>query len=205
MIEKINYRDQVRILLLKKMRSGELNSGDSLSLAALARELDVSVTPIREALTQLQSLKIIKSIPNRGFIIPELNNTEAKELYELVATIESFIVNNSQYDKKDLLQLKKLQEHFINSPNGIERINADLEFHSFITSKYENSYMKKILLDAKIRTFFYEVKFMEQVIFNENSENHHEQIIQSLEENNIKKAAQLIVDNWMLILNYIKL
>jgi DNA-binding GntR family transcriptional regulator len=203
MIQKINFRDQVRILLLKKIRSGQIKAGDSLSLAALARELDVSVTPIREALTQLQVNKIIQSIPNRGFVVPELNSTEAKELYELVATLEAFIVRNSTFESKDIAQLLQLQKNFSQSANGIDRINADFEFHSFLTSKYENTYMSKILLDTKTRIFFYEMEFMTESNFNENSETHHEQIIEHLKQHQYEQAAQLVIDNWMLILTYI--
>jgi DNA-binding GntR family transcriptional regulator len=203
MIQKINFRDQVRELILQKMRSGDLKAGDSLSLAALARELDVSVTPIREALTQLQVAKIIQAIPNRGFVIPELTASEARELYELVATLESFIVRNSNFTQSDLKKLAILQKKFTESNQGIDRINADLEFHDFLTSKYHNSYMSKILLDTKTRIFFYEMEFMNQSSFYENSENHHEQILMNLQQNKPHLAADLVIENWMLILKHI--
>ena len=204
MIQKTNFRDQVRELILKKMRSGDLKAGDSLSLAALARELDVSVTPIREALTQLQVAKIIEAIPNRGFVIPLLNKNEARELYELVATLESFIVRNSVFKARDIQKLKALQQKFYKSNNGRDRINTDFEFHDFLTSKYINSYMNKILLDTKTRIFFYEMEFMNQVNFYENSENHHEQIIKHLEHQQTEQAADIVIKNWMLILNHIE-
>lgn len=203
MIQKTNYRDQVRELILKKMRSGQLKPGNSLSLAALARELDVSVTPIREALTQLQTTQIIKSIPNRGFVIPELNSTEAKDLYELVATIESYIVQNSHYTQQDIQKLASLQRTFMNSTHGIDRINADFDFHDCLTSNYSNAYMKKILLDTKTRIFFYEMDFMKQSEFHLNSEDHHQMIINHLENEDVRSAANIVVNNWMLILNYI--
>ena len=71
MIKKTIFRDQVREYLLREMRLGNLQEGETINLAALARELDVSVTPIREALTQLQQSRIITAIPNRGFIISD--------------------------------------------------------------------------------------------------------------------------------------
>lgn len=203
MIEKINYRDQVRELLLTKMRTGQLSPGNSISLAALARELDVSVTPIREALTQLQMAKIIEAIPNRGFIIPELSHAEAKELYELVATLEAFIVKKSHFSKKDINQLEKLQSKFESCKDQIDRINADFSFHDYLTSKYYNSHMQKILMDTKTRIFFYEKAFMSQELLHKSSEDHHVQIIECLTNEQQEQAAEIIVKNWMLILNYI--
>ena len=95
MISKIIFRDQVREHLLGQMKKGELQEGQTINLAALARELKVSVTPIREALSQLQQSRIITAIPNRGFIISELSQSEAKDLYDLVAELETLALENS--------------------------------------------------------------------------------------------------------------
>ena len=84
MFKNISYRDQVRNVLLARMKSGKLEAGDKISLAQLSRELNVSVTPIREALTQLQQANIVASIPNRGFVMPVMNETEVKNIYELI-------------------------------------------------------------------------------------------------------------------------
>jgi len=72
MIVKPSFRDEVREFLLNEMKKGNLHEGQTINLAALARKLGVSVTPIREALTQLQQSRIITAIPNRGFIISPL-------------------------------------------------------------------------------------------------------------------------------------
>jgi hypothetical protein len=63
--------------------------------------------------------------------------------------------------------------------------------------------MSKILLDTKTRIFFYEMEFMNQSSFYENSENHHEQILMNLQQNKPHLAADLVIENWMLILKHI--
>src|SRR5680860_1329108 len=73
MSDKTNVRDKVREHLLEQMQEGNLEAGQSISLAALARKLKVSVTPVREALTQLQQSQIVQAIPNRGFSIAKVN------------------------------------------------------------------------------------------------------------------------------------
>ncbi len=202
MITKITYRDQVRELLLDKLRSGDIKPGNSLSLASISRELDVSVTPIREALTQLEHSRIIESVPNRGFIIPELNNEEAKNLYQLVATLESLAIKESNFNEETIKKLKKQQLKFESCKNPIDRIYADMEFHSLLTSNYKNETAQQILFDLKVRIFFYEVKFMEDTDYHKNSENHHNQIIHHLENKQVTKATTLVKSNWLQILNY---
>jgi len=204
MITKTNYRGQVRELLLQKMRTGVLKPNQSLSLAGLARELEVSVTPIREALSQLQQAKIIESIPNRGFIIPELSADEAKNLYEIVANLEVLAIQNSSFNNSILNKLKKQQQVFEKSKSGIDRINADMDFHEVLVSKYKNPIALQILSELKTRIFFYEMKFMNNADFHEDSEHHHHKIIEYLETNHINKASSLLIKNWLQILNHIK-
>ncbi len=202
MIEKINYRDQVRDLLLQKMRNGALNPKKSISLASLARELDVSVTPIREALTQLQTSGIIEAIPNRGFFIPELNHREAANLYELVVSLESLAIRNSSFSEKTIKKLQKTNKIFKNADDEIQRINADIDFHNLLTSNYKNPMALKILSDLKTRIFYYEVDFMSRRKNYSNSDDEHQQIIEHLKNNNPEGACEILKDNWLKVLDY---
>ena len=202
MITKISYRDQVRKLLLKKMKSGQLKPGSSLSLASISRDLDVSVTPVREALTQLEHSKLIKSVPNRGFIIPLLTASEAKNLYELIGSLEALAIENSTFSSKTIEELETQQRKFKEAKSAIDRVNTDLKFHSILTSGYKNNTAQQLLSDIKTRIFFYEIEFMKHVKFHNDSEDHHDQIIENIKNNDIKYAVNLLKDNWIQILKF---
>lgn len=204
MLVKINLRDQVRDYLLSEMITGNLKTGKTINLAALARHLNVSVTPIREALTQLQQAHIIKAVPNRGFIIAELDVKEAEDLYELVANLEVMAIENSEFSQEDIIILKNQQEAFENATNAISRIQADLEFHRLLTQGYKNKLALKILHDLKTRIFFYERAFTNDDSFYNKSDNQHDSIISAITDDNVPTASLLLKMNWMLILNYVQ-
>ena len=204
MLVKINLRDQVRDYLLLEMITGNLKTGKTINLAALARHLNVSVTPIREALTQLQQAHIIKAIPNRGFIIAELDVEEAEDLYELVANLEVMAIENTEFSQEDIVNLKNQQEVFENATNAIDRIQADLEFHRLLTQGYKNKLALKILHDLKTRIFFYERAFTNDDSFYNKSDNQHDSIISAIADDNVPTASLLLKMNWMLILNYVQ-
>ncbi|MGF1557746.1 MAG: GntR family transcriptional regulator [Flavobacteriaceae bacterium] len=204
MIAKVIFRDQVREYLLKQMKLGNLQEGRTINLAALARELDVSVTPIREALTQLQQSRIITAIPNRGFIISELSLKEAQDLYDLVADLEVLAIENSTFDDASVIELKQQQVVFKNAEDTISRIGAKLEFHRLLTKNYPNALAQQILEDLKIRIFFYEREFMADDLLYSKSDNQHDAIISAIEDDNAPTAALVLKMNWMLILNYIQ-
>lgn len=204
MITKINLREQVRDYLLREMVNGNLKIGKTLNLAALSRELHVSVTPIREALTQLQQAHIIKAIPNRGFIIAELDVKEAEDLYNLVASLEVMAIENTEFDDIAIKDLKLQQQVFENAQDALSRIQADLEFHRLLTKGYENDLALQVLNDLKTRIFFYERAFMTNDSFYNKSDNQHDAIISAIEDDNVPTASLLLKMNWMLILNYIQ-
>ncbi|MEP2688654.1 GntR family transcriptional regulator [Maribacter dokdonensis] len=204
MIIRRNLRDQVRDYLLSEMITGNLKTGKTINLAALSRHLKVSVTPIREALTQLQQSRIIKAVPNRGFIIAELDVEEAEDLYELVANLEVMAIENSEFNEEHIIKLKAQQEVFENATNALDRIQADLEFHRLLTKGYKNELALKILNDLKTRLFFYEHAFTNDDFFYNKSDNQHEAIISAIADDNVPTASLLLKMNWMLILNYIQ-
>ncbi len=204
MTRKTIFRDQVREYLLKEMRLGNLEEGRTINLAALARELHVSVTPIREALTQLQQSRIITAIPNRGFIISELSLKEAQDLYDLVADLEVLAIENSEFDEASIVNLKNQQLVFKNAEDTIARIGAKLEFHRLLTQNYKNALAQRILDDLKIRIFFYEREFMADDLLYSKSDNQHDAIISAIEDDNVPTAALVLKMNWMLILDYIQ-
>jgi DNA-binding GntR family transcriptional regulator len=56
----------------------------------LARELDVSRTPVREALHRLAAEGLVSLSPNRGVTVNGWSDKEVEEIYELRALLESF-------------------------------------------------------------------------------------------------------------------
>ncbi len=204
MITKISYRDQVREHLQNQMLAGTLKAGQTLSLAGLARELEVSVTPIREALTQLEQAKIITAIPNRGFIISDIEAKEAKNIYELIANLESLALENSTFSAKDLEDLENAQKRFGLAKTSIEKVRIDLDFHEILTRNYDNSFAQQIIRDLKTRIFFYEKSYMEDVGFTHISDNQHLEIIELIKTDKQKKAAEVVKNNWLIILEFIQ-
>ena len=200
----INIRNQVKDYLLKEMTTGNLRLGKTINLAEVSRRMNVSVTPIREALSQLEQSQIIKAIPNRGFVIAELDVEEAEDLYGLVANLEVMAIENSEFSEADIELLKQQQEVFENATDAISRIQADLEFHRLLTKGYPNQLALRILNDLKTRIFFYERAFTDDDSFYNQSDNQHESIISAIADDNVPTASLLLKMNWMLILNYIQ-
>ena len=67
---------------------GVLQCGEPLSEIALAQELGVSKTPVREALIQLKRQGLVEIHPQRGTFVFEMNAAEVRDLAEMRAILE---------------------------------------------------------------------------------------------------------------------
>jgi DNA-binding GntR family transcriptional regulator len=80
-------QDLVFETLRDEILSGKLKPGDSLNTLALSKRLDVSRTPIREALNRLISIGLVENIPYRGSIVRKLSVDEIIEIYYIRAAL----------------------------------------------------------------------------------------------------------------------
>jgi DNA-binding GntR family transcriptional regulator len=71
---------------------GQIPAGETTSQVALARQLEVGRTPLREALRMLQREGLVVSEPNRRVRIAELSVADAEELYIMRVALEAVAV-----------------------------------------------------------------------------------------------------------------
>ncbi|WP_299141608.1 GntR family transcriptional regulator [uncultured Tateyamaria sp.] len=74
--------------LLTAIRSGEFKPGDRLRETDVATRLDLSRTPVREALRRLEADGIVEHRPRLGAVIRRLSHGELVELYEMRIVLE---------------------------------------------------------------------------------------------------------------------
>lgn len=74
--------------LREAMREGVLPPGSSLIEVDLAKLLDMSRTPIREALRRLEVEHLVENAPRRGLIVPTMTIDHLIEVFEIRAVLE---------------------------------------------------------------------------------------------------------------------
>jgi DNA-binding GntR family transcriptional regulator len=76
--------------LVEAMVDGTLAPGDRLVQDQLAERLDVSRTPVRDALMRLHSEGVIVPTGRRGYVVRDLTPNEVRDGYEARMAVESF-------------------------------------------------------------------------------------------------------------------
>jgi DNA-binding GntR family transcriptional regulator len=129
--------------------------GSVLTEQLLATELDISRTPIREALNQLHHEGLIRILPKKGILVSNITIADMSQIYQVRLEIEPFVIRISgpHLDKEKLLQFR---EQFVNESNdgdSMEQLETDTGFHRYCADNCGNKYiiqlMNKVLDENK--------------------------------------------------------
>jgi DNA-binding GntR family transcriptional regulator len=84
-----SLRDRISKSLSAAITSGELAPGTLVSVPTLASQFDVSATPVREAMLDLEQRGFVEPVRNKGFRVIELSEQDLREIIELRALLEA--------------------------------------------------------------------------------------------------------------------
>ncbi|MFO1151636.1 MAG: GntR family transcriptional regulator [Alsobacter sp.] len=87
-LQQTNLRDQALALLKLRLVSGDLAPGQIYSASALASELGVSNSPVREAMLTLVNQGLMETVRNRGFRVLPMSPRDRRNIYDLRVLIE---------------------------------------------------------------------------------------------------------------------
>ena len=124
--------------LREAILAGNIPAGET-SQVALARDLGVGRTPLREALRMLQREGLVISEPNRRVRIAELSPEDAEELYVMRTALESVAIQItvSQLDSKGIAELEGLMaqmDHYMRNRDSAGMRGPHRAFHGRLVS-----------------------------------------------------------------------
>lgn len=97
-----------------------LTADSQINIDEMAAQLNISRTPVREALMQLQNKGLVKIIPHVGCFVCSITREEFCEVFELRALIESYAARRAAETMTEE-QLKLWVEHVNKSENAVRQ------------------------------------------------------------------------------------
>lgn len=186
-------RDIVLDLVREAILSGVYSPGDKILQDKLAEELNISQTPIREALRVLEAEGVIKYSPHKGVRVANMTVEEVKEIYEIRRELEPLAVHHAvpNISKQDLQELWNLQKEMGNmvNINGDERIQIpSYRFHMLI---YKSANMPELLRIIKMLWSKSPHDVLQTIPGRDfNSLNDHEEILLSIEKRDVAECKR---------------
>jgi DNA-binding GntR family transcriptional regulator len=148
-----SLQEQAYQALRSAILSGELMPGQRLVETQLAQKLQVSRTPIREALHQLQQADLV--VEERGMLkVATFTSDDASKLYECRLALENVSVraaclNASDRQLQQIEHLIEKAEKLLNAKptklTSFQLLDLDYQFHREIAEGSQNEWLVSLL------------------------------------------------------------
>jgi len=191
-------RTEVYEYLRSQIKEGNLHPGMFISMNTLMKTLNISRTPLRDALLQLQGEGFVSFLPQRGIQITELTQKDIENLYEILGALESRVLL-SVFDRitPDLIsKMKEINQQMFASISE-ENLNtyADLNvaFHSTYISMSSNVPLCNLIDVVRQRLFVFGKKDW-SLKMRELNHSEHLEFLRILETGDAIKSADYLRD-----------
>jgi GntR family carbon starvation induced transcriptional regulator len=154
--------DWVEARLRDQIATGVLRPGDRVLVNDLAREWQVSATPLREAVQRLAAAGLLTINPQRGARVAAVSLREATELYELRVLLEPRALRSSMENATDEYRSEVLDafERFDalrsrqDRVSAMERFLTHRQYHDATLSRCSSDWLLRLttlLMDQALR------------------------------------------------------
>jgi len=192
-IKMLPAREQVASILRQAILSGDFTQGQWLTLDAIAQQVGMSRTPVREAFQMLASEGLIRLLPNRGAQVLGITRETIQDHYEIRMLLEEEAIARASRKHAPLDALKHAhsrgQAAIANyDPDAINAANQD--FHLAIWEAAGSEKLKSLLLQLWNGLSMDRIGTKKELV--ELSQKEHEQILAGLHSGNEQEARAAI-------------
>jgi DNA-binding GntR family transcriptional regulator len=149
-----SLHDQVAAQLRDRIFAGELMPGTFLDEARLAEHLQISRTPLREALKVLTAEGLVRHEPRRGCFVNEVTEQDLDEIFPVLALLEGrcareAALNASDADLRELEVLHDRLNRHAKARRINEYYNANFAIHEAIITLANNRWLALVIADLR--------------------------------------------------------
>jgi DNA-binding GntR family transcriptional regulator len=155
-VAPLTLRAHVVKILSASILSGKYKPGDRLNESQIARELNISRIPVREALSQLQEQGLVQNRERRGMFVTNIGPEEVLQISSLriILETEAMRLAQARMTPEILAGLEKLVAE-MDAWDGslLEAAAMDLEFHRALWKASGNPYLERALNAVMVPLF----------------------------------------------------
>ncbi|WP_249029163.1 GntR family transcriptional regulator [Tannockella kyphosi] len=188
---------RIFIVLRDKILNEEYKAGQKLNEVALSKELNISRTPIREALKQLELEGLVKSIPNKGVYVLGFSGRDIDDMLEIRYALEGLAIQLAieRIDESQLAKIKEIYDlmEFYAKKGDQDKFNElNISFHESIYKGTQSLYFEQLLKDINYYIHVTSRHSIRQPKRLESAAIEHREIYEAIVERDKEKAKEKI-------------
>lgn len=189
---------QVHRYLRDRILRGEYPPGARLIETDIAAELNVSRTPVREALVLLQGQDLVATPDGGGFVIADPHQ-QLLDIVDIRVALETHAVAKAatRIDGKDIAQLDRLCDDMeaLRSDNVAGRAELNRRFHETLVGAAHNQRLLKMV--GTYQEYFDAIQPLYDADLIRRTQAEHRTITEALRRRDIAAAKQLVAEHIM--------
>jgi DNA-binding GntR family transcriptional regulator len=197
-ISRTPLAEQVYLKILQRIQRGVVPVGSKLRDAAIAAELGVSRTPVREALLRLSREGLLSADAGKGFRLAPLDPAELRDIGSILATLEPLALDQSPEPSPQRIdRLADIVRRLEQTRGDIAGcIELDDEFHRVLLDDCPNRRLLALVgtLRGSLRRYLHH--YLEQGGRVSLSSMQHSRIAEALRKGDRPAARQLLERKW---------
>ena len=189
-------KNEIFKVILDKILFMEFEPGSSINETALAKELGVSRTPIREALIILERERFIDIYPQRGTFVSLIDLALVREIAYMRHILETRILSDLARQKKSIQpRVEKylyLQNLAVKNHDQKEYVKNDHLFHLALFSEAGHAEIWNLIEKQNLHTIRFHMLDFSVLENLNNSLLEHQRIVEVLEAGNTKQLHEVL-------------
>lgn len=150
--DKASLRERVFKSMRESILQGKYKKGDVLRETVIAKELNVSRTPVREAIRQLELEGLVYSIPNKETVVAGITEEDVEDIFMIRSRLEGLAARRAaervtESELEEMKEVLDLTEFYAAKKDIIHIGELDHRFHDRIYHAAKSKIMKQVLSD----------------------------------------------------------
>lgn len=184
--------EYVRTVLRRAILKGELTGGTRLVQAELAAMLDVSTTPVREALRDLATEGLVQFDPHRGAIVAEQSTEDVHDIYRIRMVLEPLAMREAVPKLTDTLlaRLRTLHQSMMDAPHSADWVDRNRVFHMAVYETAASPRLASIIRNLQDASVMYiGAALKDKPSLRDGANRDHGDILAALEARDVEAAV----------------
>lgn len=199
-----SLREQTYQVLRSAILSGEFTADSRLVETQIAEKLQVSRTPIREALQQLQKEQLIVADGNGNLRVISFSTEDARNLYRCRSVLEQESVSeackHATHDQLEKIEaiIQQAEKAIAQQPNQLtsyQLLHIDYQFHRAIAECSGNPWLAILLDQLFDKMALLRIQTVQRNLQVLEIRSEHRQIYEAITQRNVEQALAAIRDH----------
>lgn len=142
---KETLRKRIRNYIQHQIASGRFQAGDRIVETQLARELNVSQAPVREAILELAAMGLLEERPYSGSFVRKLTAEDVEDIYNTRAFLDEYAARQAARNitEQQLVEMEALLQRMDEAEDYQALAEMDMEFHAMVVDAAGSPALKR--------------------------------------------------------------